>query len=271
MPVQITERDDKAIECVLEDGTKRTYYPGWRVIVDVHDVQEVVELEHDPELGPTVKRFLAGTAVLQDRDVSIIGEPEKKTKTLRLAVFDREVPVTKDGEAFWLHSPLGFANLGFNRADWESGTDDQWYVSIYLPKAAFDPLRGLVAEGKAASMRLSLHLAIYTMNHPMAPTGRRENLFLRPAAPDDSLDWPKPANGHIINVAITKTKVDLASANPAAREESEPPEIQASASPSTDAVASSIAALANSMEKLLTTMRWGIGIIAMVLLLFVGK
>lgn len=273
MPIQITERDDKAIECVFEDGKKTTYYPGWQLFIDAHDIQEAAELEHDSEQGPVVKRFLTGTAALQDRDVSIIGEPEKKTRTLRLGIFDREIPVKKDEDAFMLHSPLGFANLGFNRADWEIGTDDQWHVSLYLPKAAFDLLLGLVAEGKLVSMRLILRLAIYTMNHPMAPTGRSESLFLRPADPDDSFDWPKTADGHVVNVVVTKTKFDLipTKPDPYAHEEQEGTEMPLPARAPVDPVAASIAALTENMEKLRTTMKWGVGIIAVVLLFLVGK
>lgn len=274
MPIRITERDDKALECIAEDGKTSTYYPGWQLSIAVQDIQEAAELEHDSEQGPTIKRFLTGTAVLQDRDVSIIGEPEKKTKMLRLGIFDREVPLKKDESAVLLRSPIGFANLGFNRADWEIGTDDQWYVSLYLPKAAFDPLHGLVGEGELISMRLTLQLAIYTMNHPMAPAGRFESLFLRPANPGESFDWPKTADGHVVNVVVAKTKFKLAlppEPDTYADEGKPDMEMRPPARDPIDPVATSIMALTASVEKLRSMLRWGVGIIAVVLLFLVGK
>ena len=98
MPIQIVENEHKEIEVAFEDGKKRRYYPGWQVILDVHSIQEAMQIQDETDEGVQAKRYITGTAVLQDRDISIIGEPDKKTRTLELGIWDREVPLRDDGE-----------------------------------------------------------------------------------------------------------------------------------------------------------------------------
>lgn len=274
MPIQIVENEHKEIEVTFEDGKKRNYYAGWQVILDVHAVQDAMQIQNEGDEGVQAKRYITGTAVLQDRDISIIGEPEKKTKTLELSVWDREMPLRDDGEQPGFSAPAGFANIGFNRSDWEHNTKDQWYVALYLPKAAFEPLITAIAEGKVATMILVLRLKVFTTHHPMAPGGRDENLFLRPADPGDTLDWPKHANGYV-NSIITKNTLHAIAPppepDPYASEDEPNPEIPAPVPIPADPVAASVAALTVNVEKLRKTLKWGVGIIAVVLLFLVGK
>ncbi|KWT97720.1 MULTISPECIES: hypothetical protein [unclassified Variovorax] len=274
MPIQIVENEDKKIEVTFEDGKKRSYYPGWQVILDVHSVQEAMQIQDETDEGVQAKRYITGTAVLQDRDISIIGEPDKKTRTLELGIWDREVPLRDDGEQPAFSAPAGFANIGFNRADWENGTKDQWYVALYLPKAAFEPLIAAIAEGKVASIIVVLRLKVFTTHHPMAPGARNENLFLRPADPGDTLDWPKHANGYV-NSIITKNTLHAIAPppepDPYASEDEPNTEIPASAPIPADPVAAAVVALSANVEKLRTSLKWGAGLIFVALLFLVGK
>lgn len=274
MPIQIVENEHKEIEVTFEDGNKRNYYPGWQVVLDVHTVQEAMQIQNAGDEGVQAERHITGTAVLQDRDISIIGEPEKKTRTLELSIWDREIALQDDGEQPRFSAPAGFANIGFNRADWEFGTKDKWYVALYLPKAAFEPLIAAIAEGKVAAMTLVLRLKVFTTHHPMAPAARDENLFLRPADPGDTLDWPKHANGYV-NTIITKSTLQViappSEPDPYASEDDPNTGPPAAGPIPADPVAAAVLALNASVEKLGTSLKWGAGLILVAVLFLIVK
>ncbi|RYH66486.1 MAG: hypothetical protein EON54_04900 [Alcaligenaceae bacterium] len=274
MPIQIAENENKEIEVTFEDGKKRNYYPGWQMILDVHTVQGAMQIQDEGVEGVQAKRYITGTAVLQDRDISIIGEPEKKSRTLELSIWDREIPLREDGEQPGFSTPAGFANIGFNRADWEHGTKDQWYVALYLPKATFEPLIAAIEEGKVATMILMLRLKVFTTHHPMAPGARDKNLFLRPADPSDTLDWPKHANGYVSSIIMKNVFHAIAppsEPDPYASEDNPNTEIPDSARIPADPVATAVLALSANVEKLRTSLKWGAGLIFIALLFLVGK
>ncbi|VTU44259.1 hypothetical protein [Variovorax sp. RA8] len=123
-------------------------------------------------------------------------------------------------------------------------------------------------------MILVLRLKVFTTHHPMAPGARNENLFLRPADPGDTLDWPKHANGYV-NSIITKNTLHAIAPppepDPYVSEDEPNTEIPASALIPADPVAAAVVALSANVEKLRTSLKWGAGLIFVALLFLVGK
>lgn len=169
---------------------------------------------------------------------------------------------------------LGHSNIGFSRADWERGSPDWWYVSMYLHKAAFDLLFSAVGECKASRMHLVVSLKGYTSHHPMAPGTRAENLFLRPADPSETLGSAKLAKGYVSSIFARNTLHAIApppGPDPYASEDGTNTEIPAPALIPADPVAAAVVALTVNVEKLRTSLKWGAGLIFVALLFLVGS
>lgn len=117
-----------------KDGKETTYYPCRSIWLEVQTL-EVLTVLGDPKDGaePPLVTRVRGTAALEDQSISVVGDPQSKVHTLTIS-FDAgdwtPKPVEpKEGEFPSFHGELGGAMLGFNRADWEIGNDDDWWIS----------------------------------------------------------------------------------------------------------------------------------------------
>ena len=150
--VQVTEREDKALEHAGPNGTT-TYYPkGGLIRLEALELQVCQQLEEpgDGETHPTLKTRVYGEARLKDCDLSIIGEPENKTRNLKITIQAGELsPAALEADRLevasepgrFVSQPMGAAQLGFIRSDRESVRPDQWWLMCSVPVACLQVLR----------------------------------------------------------------------------------------------------------------------------------
>lgn len=275
--VQVTEGEDKSLEHVGPDGKSRTYYPDSQLWLDLQELQVMREVREplDDSKAPELVTFLRGEARLEDYDISVIGEPDNKTRTLTVSLQVRDVsPAMKEADAELRESyhgkPIGYAHVGFNRADWEVGTSDDWWLACYITDDTMRALADAVAAGTLKSIKVGLRLkGLYSTDHPFAPISVRSHLFLRPRRSDSTIEWPQPAHGHIFQLSMGLSSVDM---RPVGVKEDDPEQehMEVRAVP-LDPVAVAVGALAERVAALRTTLKWVGGISAAALLILAFK
>lgn len=261
------------------DGKEHNYYPARYANFVVEDLQTLVLLNEPPEgqTEPVIARRIRGTARLEDRGLSVVGDPKSKTSTLTISFEasdwrpERE-PVV-DGELSTMFgNSLGGAMLGFNRRDWEIGNDDEWWSACYLPKPYVEQLEAAIVSGQLTGVRVGLALrGLYSDEGDWAPVSDRSNLFIRPNRKDNDIGHPDLANGFVSSIVFTTTKVDLR--QPPQPEPSEPTDdFEPSPPPApVDAVSAAIATLAARVEATRSTIKWVAGFIVVAILFLAGR
>jgi hypothetical protein len=257
-------------------GKEHTYYPCSSNWLEVESLEVFTTLGDPREKGAEARVVIRvrGIARLEDRSISVIGDPDSKTRTLTISFEAGEWRPKEDEEAKEVPSfasALGGAMLGFNRATWEIGNDSEWWMSCYVPKAFLDALVAEVRRGQLASMRVGMALrGLYTTENTYAPISIRGDLFIRPNKRDGTIEIPEMACGYVRSVFFSSTKAYLRKLErvvPVESPEDEsdkspPPQVQA------DPVAAAIEALGAHVEKLRKTLKWvgGFVIVALVIL-----
>lgn len=262
--VNLVERDDKSVEHTGPDG-QRTYYPGRHAWMDLQDLQVWRHLRETETDKPKMVLQLQGEARLQDYDISVIGEPENKTRSIRVSVQARdEVPEAfKDYESVIGvgFKPLGIAQLGFNRADWEIGNSDEWWLSCYVTESTLVALADAVDSKSLQSLKLGLMLRnLYTSEGPWAPVSSKAHLFLRPSRHDNSIALPEMASGYIVHLSRAQGRVDLRPAKVDETDDTQEHMLPREVTP--DPIAGAITALSASVAALRHTIKWVGGIAA---------
>jgi len=276
--VEVTEREDKALEHVGPDGKSRTYYPDSQIWLDLQELQVGSELREplSDAPQPELVTYLRGEARLEDYDIAVIGEPDNKSRTLSvyMAVRDDVAADMKAADAelreFYSRKPVGLAHVGFNRGDWEVGTSSSWWLSCYITDSTLQALMGAVNGGTLKSLRLGLRLKdLYSTRHPFAPRAGKTHLFLRPRRSDNTIDWPQPANGHIFHLGMGLASVDM---RPVEIKEGddEHEHLEVRTVPP-DPVAVALGALTERVAALRTTLKWVGGITAACLVILALK
>ncbi|WP_090142313.1 hypothetical protein [Limnohabitans sp. DM1] len=167
-------------------------------------------------------------------------------------------------ELLTLSNELGSAMLGFNRADWEIGVDDEWWITCYLPKAFIDALVADIRNSHIYSMRLGLKLqGLYTTD----PFSYRGDLFIRPDRKDNTIAIPDMATGFVRSINFTSTPRDLRKPEPAEPVE---PEYE-DTPPNPDPMAVAIASLGAQVEQMRNTFKWIASFIVLALIFAAGK
>jgi hypothetical protein len=252
-------------------GVEHTYYPCRNMGVEVQTLEVLTGLGHGNEEGqePPLLTSVRGTVALEDWSISVVGDPKSKVRRLTIS-FEasdwkpKPVEPTED-DLPMLSSQLGGAMLGFNRADWEIGNDDNWWISCYLPKAFIDALVADIRNGQIDGMKLSLALrGLYTTEHSWAPVSSRGDLFIRPNRNDNTITIPDMATGYVRSIHFTSAPRDLRKPEPVDPEyEDVPP------APTPDPAVIAIATLGARVEEMRSTLKW-IGCFIVLALLFVA-
>lgn len=214
--VPVTEREDKALEYTDPKGAKYAYYPGRHIWLDLQELQVWRHLKEAKDDGPpTFVLQLQGVGRLEDYGISVMGEPDNRTRSLKVIldhgdIAAAKVEAEKDTESFMYSAPLGRAFLGFSRADWEIGNRDEWWLSCYVTKETLEGLSKTVTSGSAKSVKLGVRLAnIYSDDHPMAPVSSKAHLFLRPDRKDNTINNPENARGYVLHLSVAEAAVDM--------------------------------------------------------------
>lgn len=274
--VNVKDIDGGEILYTDNAGVEHTYYPCRSIWIEVQTLEVLTVLGDRKEEGqePPLVTRVRGTVALEDRSISVVGDPKSKVRRLTIS-FDagdwkpKFVEPTKD-DLPMLSSELGGAMLGFNRADWEIGNDDDWWISCYLPKAFIDALVADIRNGQIDGMKLSLALrGLYTTEHSWAPISSRGDLFIRPDRNDNTIATPDMATGHVRSIHFTSAPRDLRKPEPV--EPVEPEYQDMPPAPDPDPVAVAITALGARVEQMRSTLKWIGGVIVLALLFVAGR
>ncbi|GAB1391622.1 hypothetical protein MASR1M6_38040 [Rubrivivax sp.] len=183
--VIVDVRECERAQIIYKDGEgkEHKYYPARYAYFIVEDLQTLVVLNEPPEgqTDPVIARRIRGTARLEDRALSVVGDPKSKTHTLSMS-FEasdwrpkREL-IADDELGTMFSSSLGGATLSFNRHDWEIGNDDEWWSACYLPKPFVEQLEAAITSGQLTSVRVGLALrGLYSDEGDWAPVSARSN------------------------------------------------------------------------------------------------
>lgn len=276
--VRDVEHSDE-IEYADKAGAKHTYYPCQANWLKVEDLQVLIALTNPPEgtKEPGLVTRIRGIARLEDRSLSVVGDPATKTCTLTVSFEAGEWP-PKDTEelilyrATHLFSPMGVAMLGFNRADWEIGNKSEWWVSCYVPAAFVQALEASVKSGQLTSVRVGLALrGLYTTVHSYARISAGGDLFIRPNRSDNTIEIPDMASGYVHSLYLTTAKVDLRKPEPIEPEDTSFDDAPTPPAIPVNPVANAVDLLSARVEKLRTTLKWVGGFIAVAVFLLVMK
>jgi hypothetical protein len=139
------------------DGVKHEFRMSSRVMyLDVVEVWQSNSLpyQEDGAEPKPLTRSIRGKAVMEDRSIQVIGEPETKSKTLVVTIGEMapsDVQRYQSGE-------LRAVSLSYNKSDWEIGNESEWWVQIYLPSPQIQPIRDAIESGKLTKLSLGLRL-----------------------------------------------------------------------------------------------------------------
>lgn len=270
-------KDGELIE-TRPDGKEHSYYPrkfGVSFVVTELRISQAFNYRTEEDEGPSLMQFFAdGVAWLSDDyGLSVIGEPQNKTRKVELQfrADDRPNLLTKqEGDAeMRFGGAHGRASLGFNRADWEIKTSDQWYLSVYLNSASLQPLIDAVLAGtvKQANLRVRLK-GLYSDDPPYMPIDD-SNLYLRPNVRDNTTDMPECADGFLEGLRLDYTTVDVRP--PAEPQQAEPVEEPIAPEPVVDPMLPAMRQLTAGIEAFRGTVKWVGGLIVACLIIMALK
>lgn len=279
--VIIDVREGERGQIIYKDGEgkEHKYYPARYAYFTVEDLQTLVVLNEPPDgqTEPVIVRRIRGTARLEDRSLSVVGDPKSKTRTLAMSIEasdwrPKREPVPHDELSTTFGSFLGGATLSCNRHDWAIGNDDEWWSACYLPKPFVEQLEAAIASGHLTSVRIGLALrGLFSDEGDWAPPSARSNLFIRPNLKDNDIGYPDLANGFVSSMMFTTTRVDLR--QPPEPESMEPTDdFEPARLPSPlDPVSLAITALSSRVEATRSTIKWAAGFIVVALLFVAGR
>ncbi|MBG9389328.1 hypothetical protein [Caenimonas aquaedulcis] len=273
MVVEVVEGKSGELEHTAADGKKRTYYPSYQNWVELEELGVWQHLREPEQKGdqPRLVTQLRGEACLDDYDISVIGEPDNKARRLRFTLEAGDVdPALAESDSrsrISLSKPLGGARLGFSRADWEIGNQDEWWLSCQLPDHTITALRDAIAAGRLRTVKLGVRMQdLYTTDHPLAPASSKSHLYLRPSRSGKSIEWPEMAYGYVIQFAMELSRVDM---RPVELDQDNPDHdhMEVRKAPP-DQVALALGVLTDSVLSLRSTLKWvgGIAVACLVVL-----
>lgn len=212
--VDVKDIERGEIQYTDADGKAHTYYPNRRIWLEVQTLELLTFLREPQEQGaePQLVTRVRGTAVLEDYSISVVGDPATRVRKLTIVLAAEEAqpkPEEPEVETF-AFGQLGRAMLGFNRADWEIGNSDEWWIECYLSKPFIEAMISDTRSGQIHGMQLSLSLkGLYTTEHSMAPVSSRGHLFIRPNKRDNTIKLPELATGDVRSIHFASSSRDL--------------------------------------------------------------
>ena len=114
-----------------------------------------------------VRHFIKGKADLENDTISIIGDPDRKTKQLSLTLEE----LMEDSQDFARFAWK--AQFFFFPFDWEVGRDDEWALSICLPSTVFQALIADIETGRQRNFSIRIDTDLWVEEHDrhMPPSG----------------------------------------------------------------------------------------------------
>jgi hypothetical protein len=274
VPVDIVDGDHGTIIYSDESGKAHTLYPArsiWLTIDTLEIVTALSELADDVPGSKLITR-VRGVGTLEDYSVSVIGSAETKVRSLNISFETGDWRPPKTDSLPSLYSGnVGGAMLSFNRADWEVGTSDEWWIACFVTKEFIDSLVADIRSASIREMKVMLTLAdLYGSSDSMAPISQHDHLFIRPTQRDSNLNIPQVAQGYVSGLHFSSAKRDLRPVAPAEPENDEEEERSVQVALTTSQQHNS-EALSQQIEKLRVTVKWVGGLIALMLFFIAAR
>lgn len=275
------EKDNALIE-TLSDGKEKIYYPKkfatrWNC-EKLQVNQAFAYREESDQNPPRLETFITGTArLVSDYDVSVIGEPENKTVAVEISFRPNDSPdllavrehENQNSNIRLSGGPYGRAHMGFNRADWEIRSKDNWWLECYLHSTTLQPLISAISSGVLDKVSLSVELRnFYTDEPPYVPFHDKAHLFLRPNKSDNTINNPEVAHGWLEGIWLKLEGVELSQRKQEFVQE-EPEQSLTDTVPDPAIQASQL--VSERIESLRRTMKWVLILISAALLLQLFK
>ncbi len=267
--VDIKDVEDDRILCTDQSGSQTTLYPLNIVGIGVHTIGLDTELRgpRDGSAPPAVVTAVRGTALLDDRSISVIGAPASTARELRVVFMAADSAGSLAESRGGALTGKGEAYLDFNGAE--------WWVTGTLHEAFFDALVTAVRSGQVDSVSLQLALrGLYTKWPPLGlPPLRHIDLFIRPNRRDNSRE-PETVCGSVSGASFTLSPWDLRKPGhlTAVEPEGDDDENEGEpAAPPPDPVAVAIATLCGRLDQLRSTLKWIGGLVVVALFFVAGR
>lgn len=220
--VNVTSESKGELVIELPDGQENTYYrnPNRFMRLFLRQLQVVKTLRDSDfdQMGRAQKLTLSvvGTAELEDPSISVIGDPDSKTRTLHIsfnapsatdAEYLKEIESENQQEGEGLR--YSSAEVGFNRSNWEVGDKDEWFVSCQVSAGVLNDITSAIFDGSLRGLTLVLNLRDIYSDDKWAPPSVRTKWFLRPDKADNSINYPTNAHGAIAGLKLELMSADL--------------------------------------------------------------
>ncbi|GIZ53912.1 hypothetical protein [Noviherbaspirillum aridicola] len=280
--VQVKSEAEGKLVIETPEGKEETYYlnPVRTMRLDVEKLQvhrggsQIHLLNEDLPAPPNLSLYVLGTASLEGRSISIIGEPDNKTRRLTIAfrTLDIEGRERREDWSRKYDKPVRFtgATVGFLRSDWETGNDNEWFVECEVSPDMLDEIASAVSSKSLRRMSVGLTLSGIYADENWAPPSARTDWFLRPNREDNTVENPEMAHGEVTSINLSLADADLRPQ----QDQEEDAELPADDTPAvlTSAIepnvsVSNIDALTTNIEKLRVTLKWVGGFIAFFLMI----
>ncbi|QDL36638.1 hypothetical protein [Rhodoferax sediminis] len=207
--VKVKTEAGGALVIETRDGSEQTYCLNQHRTMYLHVRQLHVSREvnlfrfGDDDLGlaPEMSLLVRGTATLEDRSISIIGDPDSKVRTLGIDfyVLDEDLRrkrmelAQKHGQA----PRYPCARLGFVRHSRGIGIDDDWFIQCQVPPATLRAISSAASCGTMGVMSVGLALRRIYSSEARASQSVKADWYLRPNRRDNTVDAPEMAYGDI--------------------------------------------------------------------------
>ena len=209
IPVKVKAEDEGILVIETREGSEQTYCLNQHRTMYLHVRQLHVSREvnlfrfGDDDLGlaPEMSLFVRGTAMLEDRSISVIGDPDSKVRTLGIDfyVLDEDLR-SKRIELTQKHGQrprYPCARLGFIRHSRGIGIDDDWFIQCQVPPATLRAISSAVSCGTMGAMSVGLALRGIYSSEARASQSVKTDWYLRPNRRDNTVDAPEVAYGDI--------------------------------------------------------------------------
>ena len=146
---------------------------------------------------------LRGQAKIGNDSLSIIGSTDFKTNEVTLEITEIDESEPEFTKFAWR------AHIFLLAHDWEIGNDDQWCVSVRIPRKVFDELATVIESKKAGALSLSLETDLWARDYSdHAVPAANIVWYLRPDE-KGRVDRPKSAFGIITDYAWSNSPLFL--------------------------------------------------------------
>jgi hypothetical protein len=146
---------------------------------------------------------VSGEARLDRDTLGVIGNNTNQTQTLKCSISPCDWPPKEESKGspeellIGLDEFCGYAEVGFSSSDWEIGNPDEWFISVYVPRASFDAMVRATLNGTANRITAGARFDGLYVHDKWAPPSIRVTWYLRPHKLRNDAQSPEFAFGKL--------------------------------------------------------------------------